>query len=153
MFVRKALFVRKVLAGTSSELTGAIDRDAAGFKMTAAGAGSVAVGAASAVGFKSVFTDGDEGPAAAGIGNASGSVVATKGLAVDEAGAVVEDAVEVAFAVAVGAAAESEAGVDAEAGVNPRPSFTGTGTRARADDPKKANNMAAMASLTSLPLT
>jgi len=110
--------------------------------MTAAGAGSVAVG-----------TD------SAGIGDASGSVVATRALAVDETGALVEDAVVEdafadVFAVEVGAvAAESEAGVDAGAGVNPRPSFTGTGTRARADDPKKANNMAAMATLTSLPLT
>jgi hypothetical protein len=130
------------LAGTGSEVTGAIAKDAAGFKMTAAGAGSVAVGTDSAV-----------------IGDASGSAVATRALAVDETGAVVEDAVvedafAVVFAAEVGAAAaESEAGVEGEADVNPRPSFTGTGTRARADDPKKANNMAAMATLTSLPLT
>ena len=140
MFVRKALFVSKVLAGTGSEMTVTTDGDAAGFKMTAAGAGSVALGANSA-----------------GIGDASGSALATRALAVDEAGAAVEDAVvEEAFAVAfaVGAAAaESEAGVDAEAGVDPRASFNGTGSRARDDDPKKANNMAAMASLTSLPLT
>jgi hypothetical protein len=62
-----------------------------------------------------------------------------------------EDAViEDVFAIEAGAAAvELEAGVDAEAGVNPRPSLT----KARADDPKKANNMAATATLTSLPLT
>jgi len=95
------------------------------------------------------------GTDSAGIGDASGSVVATRALAVDETGAVVEDAVvedafAVVFAAEVGAAAaESEVGVDAEAGVNPRPSLT----RAMADDPKKANNMAAMATLTSLPLT
>jgi hypothetical protein len=79
--------------------------------------------------------------------------MATRALADGEAGAVVEDAVvEDAFAVEVGAAAaESEAGVDAEADGNPRPSLTST--RAMADDPKKANKMAAMASLTSLPLT
>jgi hypothetical protein len=76
-------------------------------------------------------------------------------LAVDETGALVEDAVAEdafadVFAAEVGAgAAESEAGVDAEVDGNPRPSLT----KARADDPKKANNMAAMATLTSLPLT
>jgi hypothetical protein len=44
-------------------------------------------------------------------------------------------------------AAESEAGVDAEAGVNPGPSLT----RARADGPIKASNMAATATLTLSP--
>ena len=136
MFVRKALFGRKVLSGAGSGVTGATAKDAVGFKMTVAGAGSVAVG-----------TD------SAGIGDVSGSAVATRALAVDETGALVEDAVvEDAFAAGVGAAAaESEAGVDAGAGVNPGPSFTRT--RARADGTKKANNMAAMATLTSLPLT
>jgi hypothetical protein len=44
-------------------------------------------------------------------------------------------------------AAESEAGDEARAGAGVRPSLT----RAWADDPKNANKMAAMASLTSLP--
>jgi len=44
-------------------------------------------------------------------------------------------------------AAESEAGVDAEAGVNPGPSLT----RAKADGPTKASNMAATATLTLSP--
>jgi hypothetical protein len=43
-------------------------------------------------------------------------------------------------------AAESEAGVDAEAGAR-RPSSP----RAKADDPKNTNSMAATATLTSLP--
>jgi hypothetical protein len=64
-------------------------------------------------------------------------------LAFGETGAVLEDE----FADEVRAGAESEAGVEAEARGDPRPSA------ATADDPKKANNMAAMASLTSLPLT
>ena len=93
-----------------------------------AGAGSVVEGAT------------DTGSAiltSAGIGGASGSAVATSALAFGEAGA------------ELAGAAESEAGVDAAADVIPRPSFT----TASADDPKNANNMAATATLTSLPLT
>jgi hypothetical protein len=76
----------------------------------------------------------------AGSGGASASAVVIR--AFGASGGVVEEP----FAGEVGAA-ESEAGVEAEAGGDPRPSA------ATADDPKKANNMAAMASLTSLPLT
>jgi hypothetical protein len=93
--------------------------------------------------------DGSAILAAASIGGASGSAVAMIVL-VFVAGAGV--AFEEAFAAEVEAGgAESEA--EPEDGV--RPSLT----RAMAevvnpkDDPKKASNMAAMASLTSLPLT
>jgi hypothetical protein len=73
----------------------------------------------------------------AGSGGASASAVAVRALAFGETGAVLEDAI--ADAVRAGAAeSEAEDGVEAEAGGNPRPN---------------ANNMAAMASLTSLPLT
>lgn len=82
----------------------------------------------------------DEGSAiltSAGVAGASGIAVATR-----ESGDAL--ALEVEAGVAV-----SEAGVEAAADVNPRPSLTS----ARADDPDKANNMAATATLTSLPLT
>lgn len=105
-------------------------------------AGSAVIGAA------------DNGSAiltAAGMGDAAGSAVAMIVLAfVEGAGVVFEES----FAVEVEAdVAESGAETEAEGGV--RPSLT----RAMAavvnpkDDPKKANKMAAMASLNSLPLT
>jgi hypothetical protein len=85
------------------------------------------------------------------MGDAAGSAVAMIVLAfVEGAGVVFEES----FAVEVEAdVAESGAETEAEGGV--RPSLT----RAMAavvnpkDDPKKANKMAAMASLNSLPLT
>ena len=78
------------------------------------------------------------GVASAGIGGASGSVVATRACGETEVVAEAAFAVEVAAGVA-----ESEAGVDAEAGARRLSS-----ARARADDPKNTNNMAATATLT-----
>jgi hypothetical protein len=82
----------------------------------------------------------DEGSAiltSAGVAGASGLAVATR-----ESGDAL--ALEVEAGVAV-----SETGVETEADVNPRPFLT----RAKADDPANTNNMAATATLTSLPLT
>jgi hypothetical protein len=73
-----------------------------------------------------------------------GSAILTSAGVAGASGIAVALAVKVEAGVAV-----SEAGVEAAADVNPRPSLT----RARADDPDKANNMAATATLTSLPLT
>jgi hypothetical protein len=89
------------------------------------------------------------------VGGASGSAVASRAVAFGDTGTVGEEV----FAAGVEAlavdpdAAESvaEAGADGEAGVGVRPSLTRA--MAAVDDPKNANNMAAMATLTSLPLT
>jgi hypothetical protein len=82
------------------------------------------------------------------VGVASaGSVAATRAFAVDEEEALAEAAfAEYAFALEVEAAESAEAGVDAGEG-RPRRSA------AKADDPNNAKNIAAMATLTSLPLT
>jgi hypothetical protein len=114
-----------VVAG--SVIAGATDEGAAGFTAMAAGAVSEVVG------------------------GESGSVTATKALAVDEEDAVevsfIEDSfVEDAFALEV-EAGTAEGGVDAGEGT-PRSSLI----RAKADDTKNANTMAATATLTSLPL-
>jgi hypothetical protein len=90
------------------------------------------------------------GAVSGAVGGESGSVTATKALAVDEEDAVkvsfIEDSfVEDVFAVEAEAGAV-EGGVDAGEGT-PRLSA------AKADDPKNANSMAATATLTSLPLT
>jgi hypothetical protein len=90
------------------------------------------------------------GAVSGAVGGESGSVTATKVLAVDEEGAVevsfIEDSfVEDAFAVEAEAGA-AEGGVDAGEGT-PRSSLI----RAKADDPKNADSMAATATLTSLP--
>jgi hypothetical protein len=137
--VRKALPGRKVLAGAGSVAGAAIDRVAA----DKGSAVFVSVNPISVV----VAVD---GRAAVGMGGAPATKASDFAGTGDAFKATVAFPVEDVFAAEVGAGvAESEAGVDAEAGVNPCPSFTRT--RARADGPKKANNMAAMASLTSLP--
>jgi hypothetical protein len=85
------------------------------------------------------------------MGDVAGSALAMMVLAFVEGAGV---AFEEAFAAEVEAGG-AESGVEAEAEGGVRPSLT----RAIAvvvnpkDDPKKANKMAAMASLTSLPLT
>jgi len=88
----------------------------------------------------------------ADIGEASGSVAATRAFAVGAADAVAENVfAEAAFALDVEAGAKGEAGVDAGAG---RPLLSLI--KAKADDPnanpKTANSMAATATLTSLSL-
>jgi hypothetical protein len=89
------------------------------------------------------------------VGGASGSAVASRAFAFGDTGAVGEEV----FAAGVEALAAdpdavesvAEAGADGEEGVGVRPSLTRA--MAAVDDPKNANNMAAMATLTSLPLT
>jgi hypothetical protein len=86
------------------------------------------------------------------VGGASGSVVASRAFAFGDTGTVDEEV----FAAGVEALAADPDAVESvaeagEEGVGVRPSLTRA--MAAVDDPKKANNMAAMASLTSLPLT
>jgi hypothetical protein len=95
----------------------------------------------------------DDGSAiltAASIGGAPGSAVAMVVLAfVEDAGVVFEEAFAAEIEAGRAGGAESEA--EAEGGV--RPSLTKAMAVNPKDDPKKASDMAAMASLTSLPLT
>ena len=84
----------------------------------------------------------------AGSGGASGSAVATSALAIGEV-EMVEDAVVGAVFAAEVETGAAGSGADVGADGNSRPSLT----RAKADDPANTNNMAATATLTSLPLT
>jgi hypothetical protein len=144
---------RKPFPSAGSTEAGASERFAAGAR--------VPVGAGSA-GFSSVApvdADGISVSASAtlvpDIGEALRSVAATRAFEVGAADAgedvFVEDAFALEVEVGAGAESEAEAGVDAGAG-RPLPSLI----RAKADDPsgnpKTANNMAAMATLTSLSL-
>ncbi|HET8888559.1 MAG TPA: hypothetical protein VFQ41_06620 [Candidatus Angelobacter sp.] len=108
-------------------------------------AGEVDVGADSAV-----TVGADKGAESFPSAVAGADSEATRALTSGEADAVVEGAfVEDAFALGIEAgAAESEVGAGVNAGEEtPRPSA------AKAGDPKSANSMAEMATLTSLPLT
>jgi hypothetical protein len=131
------------VVGAGLAMGSALAEDSTGFISVAAGADSMAAGATAMADAVLVLD----------IGEASGSVTATRAFAAGAADAVVEDVfveaafVEAAFVLEVEAgAAESdeEAGVDAGAG-RPRPSA------AKADGPNNAKNMAATATLTSSP--
>jgi hypothetical protein len=122
-----ALFARPLFV---RKVLGSADSVAASFNSAAPGAIPVAAGANSA----------------AEAGGASGRAVAIIEFTLAEATGVFDD--PLADEVEAGAAeSEAEDGVEAEADGNPRSSA------ATVDTPKNANNMAAMASLTSLPLT
>jgi hypothetical protein len=135
-------------------MEGAMDEVAAGFSSMAAGAIAVAAVAAAAAGataagtnFISVaFISFVAGAVSVpGIGGASG-VTAIRPFAVGAEDAVAEDVFgEATFALEVDAAeSDADAGVDAAEGT-PRRSV------AKADDPNNAKNIAAMATLISLP--
>jgi hypothetical protein len=135
------------VVGADPAMGSALAEDSTGFISVAAGADSMAAGATAMAGAVLVLD----------IGEASGSVTATRAFAAGAADAVVEDAfaeaafaiedasAEDEFAVEVEAAeSDAEAGVDVGAG-RPRPSA------ALADGPNNAKNMAATATLTSSP--
>jgi hypothetical protein len=148
------------VAGAGSTMAGAMDAGSAGFISMVAGDTAVVVGAAAAgvnfisVGLNSVAAGVMSVP---GIGGAS----ATRVFAVGAEDAVAEDVfaedafaveaafagdafAEAAFALAVEAAESAEAGVDAGEGTPCR-------SAAKADDPNNAKNIAATATLISLP--
>jgi len=143
------------VAGAGAAMAGAMDKGSAGFISVAAGAISAVVGAgASGVNFISVALN----SVAAGVMSVPGigGASATRTFEVGTEDAVAEDvfaeeafAVEDAFADAalaleVEAAESEEPGVDAGEGTPCR-------SAAKADDPNNAKNIAATATLISLP--
>jgi hypothetical protein len=89
------------------------------------------------------------------VGGASGSAVASRAFAFGDTGVGGEEVfaagVETGAPEADAAESVAEPGADGEASVGVRPSLTRA--MAAVDDPANANNMAATATLTSLPVT
>jgi hypothetical protein len=139
-----------VFAGAGSTMAGAMDEGSAGFISMVAGDTAVFVGASAAgvnfisVGLISVAAGVMSVPGMGGASAIRAFAVGAEDALADDVFAEEAFTVEDAFALEVEAAESAEAGVDAGEGTPWR-------SAAKADDPNKAKNIAATATLISLP--